>query len=98
MQLYPLSSLYKNWYVFFSTLTGKMFSPLFQVFSMVLLLSTPFSFAQTFAAARAVLFSPNSTTEYRLPSSFNIIPREISEVVAILYIFKAAKVWIQKQK
>src|SRR5882672_12564567 len=60
-----------------------MVSPLFQVFSMDRALSTPFSFAQTFAAARAVLFSPNSTTVYKLPSNLIIIPRLISPVFAI---------------
>src|SRR6476660_2421386 len=68
------------------------------VFSIVRLLSTPFNFAHTFAAARAVLFSPNSTTEYKLLSSFNIIPRLISAVVAIMYFFIwAAKVCIENQ-
>src|SRR6185503_18568243 len=50
---------------------------------MDLELSTPFSLAQTFAAARAVLFSPNSTTVYRLPSNLMIIPRLMSAVFAI---------------
>jgi hypothetical protein len=50
-------------------------------------LSTPFNLAQTLAAARAVLFSPNSTTEYKLPSNFKIIPRVMSEVVAIIFDF-----------
>jgi hypothetical protein len=36
------------------------------------------------AAARAVLFSPNSTTVYKLPSSLMINPRLISEVFAII--------------
>src|ERR1700744_5878431 len=60
-----------------------MVSPLFQVFSMERALSTPFSFAQTFAAARAVLFSPNSTTVYKLPSNLMIMPRLMSAVFAI---------------
>src|ERR1700744_6206766 len=47
-------------------------------------LSTPFSLAQTFAAARAVLFSPNSTTVYKLPSNLMIMPRLMSAVFAIL--------------
>src|ERR1700754_38998 len=60
-----------------------MVSPLFQVFSMERELSTPFNFAQTFAAARAVLFSPNSTTVYKLPSNLMIMPRLMSAVFAI---------------
>src|SRR5882672_3651059 len=60
-----------------------MVSPLFQVFSIDRELSTPFNLAQTLAAARAVLFSPNSTTVYKLPSSLMIIPRLISAVFAI---------------
>src|ERR1700742_2393829 len=60
-----------------------MVSPLFQVFSMERELSTPFSLAQTFAAARAVLFSPNSTTVYKLPSNLIIMPRLMSAVFAI---------------
>lgn len=70
-----------------STLTGKIVSPLFQVTSMVRALSTPFSFAQTLAAARAVLFCPNSITEYKLPSIFKINPERISAVVAMLLYF-----------
>jgi hypothetical protein len=78
-----------------------MVSPLFHVCSIERLLSTPFNFAQNFAAARAVLFCPNSITEYKLPSSFKIIPRLMSAVVAITIknfntdfskTFKAAKV------
>src|SRR5688572_31830436 len=69
-----------------------MLSPEFQVFSIERLLSTPFSFAHTLAAARAVLFSPNSTTEYKLPSSLRIRPLLISDVVAIGIKFKAAKI------
>jgi hypothetical protein len=38
-------------------------SPLFQVFSILRALSTPFNFAHTLAAALAVLFSPKSITE-----------------------------------
>src|SRR5882757_3413471 len=60
-----------------------MVSPLFQVFSIERALSTPFNLAQTLAAARAVLFSPNSTTEYKLPSNLMIIPRLMSAVFAI---------------
>src|SRR4051812_27547395 len=60
-----------------------MVSPLFQVFSILRLLSRPFNFAHTLAAARAVLFSPNSTTVYKLPSNLMIMPRLISEVFAI---------------
>src|ERR1700737_1779101 len=60
-----------------------MVSPLFQVFSIDRLLSTPFNLAHTFAAALAVLFSPNSTTVYKLPSSLMIMPRLISAVLAI---------------
>src|SRR5688572_6427081 len=69
-----------------------MVSPLFQVFSILRLLSKPFNFAHTLAAARAVLFSPNSTTVYKLPSSLMIMPRLISEVFAINYkYFKSQK-------
>jgi hypothetical protein len=50
---------------------------------MDLLLSTPFNFAQTLAAARAVLFSPNSTTLYRLPSRLMTMPLLISAVFAM---------------
>src|SRR4051812_18847084 len=60
-----------------------MVSPLFQVFSILRLLSKPFNFAHTLAAARAVLFSPNSITVYKLPSNLMIMPRLISEVFAI---------------
>ncbi len=65
-----------------------MVSPLFHVFSIDLLLSTPFNLAQTFAAARAVLFSPNSTTEYKRPAYLRITPLEMSEVVAMCLILK----------
>ena len=68
-----------------------MFSPLFHVFSIDLLLSTPFNLAHILAAARAVLFSPNSTTEYKLPSNFRIIPRLMSEVVAIIVFFNLSE-------
>ena len=68
----------------FSTLTGKIFSPLFHVTSIVRLLSTPFNLAQTFAAARAVLFCPKSITVYRLPSILMMSPERMSAVVAIM--------------
>jgi hypothetical protein len=58
---------------------------------MLLLLSTPFSFAHTLAAALAVLFSPNSITLYKLPSNFRIVPRLMSEVFAIVEIFRGGK-------
>src|ERR1700722_5836422 len=60
-----------------------MVSPLFQVFSIERALSTPFNLAHTFAAARAVLFSPNSTMVYKLPSNLMIMPRLISALLAI---------------
>ena len=44
----------------FSTRTGWIVSPEFQVFSILRLLSTPFNFARTLAAALAVLFLPAS--------------------------------------
>src|SRR5882757_8183793 len=71
-----------------------MVSPLFQVTSMVRLLSTPFNLAQTFAAARAVLFWPNSITVYKLPSTLMISPERMSAVVAMLvcFFYEGAKV------
>src|SRR5205823_8158617 len=75
-------------------LTGNMVSPLFQVNSIVRLLSTPFNFAQTFAPARAVLFWPKSTTVYKLPSTLMISPERMSAVVAMLlfFFYEGAKV------
>ena len=44
-----------------------------------------FNLAHTFAAARAVLFCPNSITLYKLPSTLMISPERMSAVVAMFF-------------